>query len=196
MKKETITKIISFTKDYDDLEIEFRLGNKYTDTFSTNITKKNYDIIMNKLEKSHKKGIFTKEVKNINDFFIKGERISIIDEKIISIVKKKLFKEDFKLDNSPMDIRLSVSREIKKEIVDDFDEDKIDEIFKRNKLRTTYGYKNWKYELTEVVTCKNCVNETSYEFELEIDFSGEDTEKLLESSYKKIFDVIGFIKDS
>ena len=202
MKEETIKKIISYLKQYSDVEIEFRLGNKYTDTFSSNITKKNYDIIMNKLEKSYKKGIFNKEIKEINDFFIKDKRISAVNDNFISIVKKKLYKEDFRLENSPMDIRLSVSREIQQEELSEIEEE---DCFRRNKKRTIFVYKNWNYELTEVETIRNSISEITYEFELEINsFENENEneneneriEKILKSSYKKIFDVIGFISDS
>ncbi len=185
--------------EYDDLEVEFRLGNKYTDMFTSDITKKNQEIIMNKLEKSYKKGIFEKEVKRIEDIFYDGKRISKCDNKVISIIKKKIFKEDVKFDDSPMDIRISVSREIEQIL----DEDEIleEDVFRRNKTRTVFIYKNWNYELTEVVTLKNGIEETTYEFELEIRDINEikktiDKDKLLVSSYNKICDVIGFIKDS
>lgn len=199
MKEETIKKIKNFMNEYDDLEVEFRLGNKYTDTFTSDITKKNYEIIMNKLEKSYKKGIFEKEVKRIEDIFYNGKRISKCDNKVISIIKKKIFKEDVKFEDSPMDIRISVSREIEQIL----DENEIleENVFRRNKMRTVFIYKNWNYELTEVVTLKNGIEETTYEFELEIRDINEikktsDKDKLLVSSYNKICDVIGFIKDS
>jgi len=175
------------------LEIEFRLGIKFPDKFSSNITEKYYEIIKKKLDKSSSKGIFIKECHNSIDHFKDNIRKSISDNNSIYITKKKLYNEDIQLNYSPMDIRISVSEEIP---VLDTSKHFEEGSFTRTKERNTYLFKNWKYDLTKITTSKNTLDEITYEFEIEIINIEDDIDNLVDKSIKKIYEIIEFIKDS
>ncbi len=181
----------------ENIEIEFRLGIKFPDKFSSNVTKEIYDTIKKKLDKSVSKGIFIKEEKIIDDYFKSNKRMSIIDSKTITITKDKLYVSDIDLKNSPMNIRVSVSRENPVDEILDIDKT----VFKRFKSRSSYYFKNWVYDLTIVHKEKNNLKDISYEFELELknfiwDDSRDDSEefkKLINSSFVKINEIVQMI---
>jgi len=191
--KTILMKLKEYLKNLNDinsLEIEFRLGIKFPDKFSSNITEKYYNIIKKKLDKSSSKGIFIKESSNSIDHFKNGIRKSITNDETIYITKKKLYTEDIVVDNSPMDIRISVSSEIP---MTDFSKYFEEGSFTRTKERNSYIYKSWKYDLTKIITSRNSLDEITYEFEIEIiDYNDED---LIDKSIKKIYEIISFIKD-
>ena len=188
--KEELIEFIKSLEDGSDIEVEFRLGIKFPDRFSSNITKDIYLIIKNKLDKSASKGIFKKTSSEIKDFFQNGLRKSVSEFETVVIKKEKLFTRDVLINISPMDIRVSVSKEILKENDISFENYN----YMRSKNRITYNYKNWNYDLTEITTFKNGLEEITYEFEIEI-INNDFSEKNINSSFQKINEIIEMIRD-
>jgi hypothetical protein len=193
MSLEDVSKLINeklnkvlLEKGHENVEIEFRIGTIIPgEGFSTDITKSFYEKIKNKLDLSASKGIFNVNICNSEDTFINGVRKSVSDSGVIFIKKLKILTMDFKIiGNSPFDLRVSVSKEIP------FPEQKGNYVYKRSKKRTTYVYKNWNYDITEITSEKNTLIDTSYEFELELRDTSIIDEKIVLSSLKKIKDII------
>jgi len=195
-----VQEILQIYNKYTDcdknIEIEFRLGIKFPDKFSSNITKRIYDIILNKFEKSYLKGIFKKDLHNTVDYYINSNRLSVnLDTNECVLCKKnKIFTRDVNIDG-PMDVRVSVSIEDTTEIIAC---DKTEYItnyqIKRTKERITYVYKEWNYDLTIITQEKNKLIETNYEFELEIN-NINCLEKQILSTFHKMNDIINLIGD-
>ncbi len=176
-----------------EIEIEFRIGSYYSSNsgtyFNTNITEKLFKLLKLKFDKSSLHNVFTKKEELIEDtyIYINGEkvRMSICNNITTYLKKQKLYTIDCKCTNGPFDVRISISREILLDI-SDYKDDK-DSRYKRIKNRTSYIYKNWKYDLTEVTTHNNSLIEKSFEIELEI--ISTDREDIVKSSFSKLKDI-------
>jgi hypothetical protein len=195
INEDLVQEILQIYNKHKDhcIEIEFRLGIKFPDKFSSNITKRIYEILLNKFEKSYLKGIFKKDLHNTVDYYINSNRLSVnLDTNECVLCKKnKIFTKDINIDG-PMDIRVSVSTE--DTITCDKNEYLTNYQIKRTKERITYVYKEWNYDLTIITQEKNKLIETNYEFELEIN-NINCLEKQILSTFHKMNDIINLIGD-
>ena len=160
--------VISKYIDDPTIEIEGRIGIKNSDSFSSNIGDANFEVIKKMLNSGKGKDWLPCE-KSINhtDYFDKNYRLSVYEDGTRRCIQKKRIENvDFILDNGTLDFRISISREIPVDI-DSFPlTDKCKG--SRNKKRSTYKYKMWDFDLTEITQRKDKGDDTSYEFEIEL----------------------------
>ena len=176
-------------KDEDHVEFEIRAGKFNCGTFDTNVGQVDFDKIMKGLQNydgwervvtTHEE-VYYQEKDNL--------RISIdeqtSDEKIVR--KERLHNENFeKLDNSPFDIRFSVSKETP---LDDYDGE-MDK--KKTKRRISFIRKNLSIDMTCVtgdVEDMDMEDPNSYQVELEI-----INPKLVEND-NCLFNILHKVKD-
>ena len=166
-----IAKRISSLPSLQYVEIEGRLGfyqkssassKKY---FDSNITETFYTRIKEGLET--KKDWKTTNSSTETDYFHKGKRLTVREDGSQQcICKKKLCHMDFQIQNSPLDIRITISVETPQK-VDNFPVQENCEHM-RIKSRKTFVYRNWAFQLTKITTIRNTVEFISYEMEVEL----------------------------
>jgi len=191
--KEALTvlcPIIEKYKDQKDIEIEFRIGYLDQDKFNSNVPEIFYKKIFNQLISSN----FKKTTLETLDTFSKGLRKSkdLIKNRSTVIKKEKIVSFDFSLINTPFDIRVSISREVKMTIKDFKEEESS---YSRNKNRTSFLYKSWSFDLTEVSYIENSVPYKIYEVELELLNLKDDIYYLVHSSLLKVRDMALFCEN-
>ncbi len=144
-----------------DVEIEFRFG--YYDCiekkFITGVSKELFEKIKNKLDNS---SLFEKKYYEYIDYFDeKNNRKSDFGSNF-EIVKKERFNTiDFRFENTPFDIRISVAKETKLKKFGN-------SVSSRTKKRTSFTYKHLRFDFTEIKYCENQINKIKYEIEIEI----------------------------
>jgi len=192
--KEALINIIPIVekyKDQKDIEIEFRLGYLENDRFNSNIPELFFKKIFDKLNNST---MFHNEKREMLDTFNNGLRRTkdLVKNRSTVIKKEKIASFDFSLLNTPFDIRVSISREIKMSIKD-FKE--TSNSYRRHKNRTSFSYKSWSFDLTEISYEENSVKYNLFEVELEIENLKSDINYIIHSSLLKVRDMALFCED-
>jgi len=172
------------------IEIELRLGWKGRKRFDTNIGKIYSDMIYNILAPTP----FERTDETTHVYVHNNVRV-ITDATGIPMVsqkKRKIEIHDILLHGTPFDLRVSVCQELPTLVPPNY-------TFLRSRERTTWKYKNWKYDLTHARSAesydKTAESLDSYEFELELDLA-EANRKQLTSQYiahatvMKLFDLV------
>lgn len=177
-------------KDTKNLELEFRLGSLGEDGFSSSVCEEFYNKILGILGKSN---VWKdKENESTTDYFDKGMRLSVFDDKNKKkkcIIKNKLVTIDCEFQDCPFDIRICLSEEIPV-AVSKFKMKK--SLYSRSKERSTFVYKNWKFDLTKTNVVDNTVEDTFHEIELEYSSFGTASSSgyVLHSGFFKVRDLI------
>ena len=182
------------------VEIEIRLGTILMDKFDTSIDKKYFEKIKESLEQSNWECVVCK---NTVEYIEKSEKRSSI--KFVSditgketkeiVLKENVLTEDHQLSFSPFDVRYSVNQEFNLKSQHFL---KNEDSFIRNKVRTSFISKNFKYDLTLVNENNEGVVKTKYEIEIELLVS-EDTLNW-ESKYLndflecKVYDLVNIVE--
>lgn len=192
---ESINKLKPIFEKYledSSIEIEGRIGIYDEDKkkFSSNIGNKNYQIIENLLESCN--DWTEKKVIHQTDYSDGKLRLTQNEDGTQRCIKKtRKHVEDFIIDNGPLDFRIAINEEISVD-VDTFPVTKKSNNV-RKKDRKTFSYKMWDFDLTKVTTKKGKIEETSYEFEIELIKQRNeinDSNYLAESLLLKILDNI------
>lgn len=159
--------IINKYKKNENIEIELRIGQIQGGTFIPGLNSKNfYNLIKEKLDSSNelnKVSILTEDViidnyKKITHFNNKKVMKQVIQS------KKTLEKNNLTYTGTPYDIRIAVSKEdiVNPKVIKDKKEGII-----RKKYRDSYTYKDYRIDLTKVITTNNTVDTETYELEIE-----------------------------
>jgi len=164
---ETVSKIILEHLDKESVEIEARLGYMGDSSFDSDIGLEFYQKIMIGLESCVD---WDERTLTITTDYIDGNhRLTIADQGTTRscIHKTRLSNSDFEYENSPFDVRVSVSVE-KPSNPSDFMRP-LEKCLSRKKKRTTYRLGYWIFDLTEVQMKENSIVKKTFEFELELD---------------------------
>lgn len=187
-----LTRVIDTYRNVPNVEIELRLGFWNERGFRTCVGKKCFDNIQSVLEQSKAMKRWPIEVSDVHTHKLL-RRVTVTSPKQSTVVhkKKKLEFVDFSAPGTPFDIRLSVCQEIPVSTKNN------EWCFLRNRQRTTFSYKMWKYDITECTLSKPIDEYTdhvkSYEVELELDLkkAGKcSSAYLAESGVLKIVDLL------
>ena len=162
---EYFKNVIKQYKNQENIEIELRIGQINDTFFKSGLNSVEfYNKIRERLESSKDwDNILRTTTDELNSNGIRkithfnGKKIS----KTSCITKKKLKNINLKYDNTPYDIRISVSREVESE-------SKIKSGTLRKKTRDSYFYKDYRFDLTKVLQTENTVVSELYEFEVEL----------------------------
>ena len=163
----SITPEFTKFKNLPNLEIELRLGKFHGNKFDTNVGELNFNKILDSLKKFD--GWENVLNTNSTSYFLGDKRMDINEdtEEIITFIKKRIYKFDFIIPNSSLDVRFSAAQEIP--ITDMNCDDVMD--FMRVKQRTSFIRKNLSIDMT-IVTAQpddpDDESDTFYEIELEI----------------------------
>ena len=187
-----IESLISKYLNYKDLEIEFRFGYHSPEAFNSTVP----ELFFNKIKKNLEASNFKQVSKITQDAFSSGIRKSTtkvgLKNRSTYIKKEKLAILDFSL-NGPFDIRVSISREIKM-ASKDFNDKAVS--YQRLKNRTSFLYKSWSFDLTELEFEENSIKQKVFEVELEVDLSkDDDVLYLIHSSLLKVRDLSLFCEN-
>ena len=196
--EEAIEKILPYVEKYRDfpnLEMEFRLGYLEDDNkiFDASVSEDFFKKIACKLDtntkwKSKERGV-------MNDFFHEGKRLSVYsDGKKECIKKVKLVSLDFIFENTPFDVRISLSQEHPQD-ESSFTNTQDNSFYKRSKDRMSYKHKSWSFDITSVKTIDNSVEDITFEVELEVHnlknvLKNTNTKYFIHSSLLKIKDIV------
>lgn len=186
LKPEWFSKIVQNFSDkiqlaYDScdpgesVELETRLGIYDEDEgyFGSNIGDQAYDNILEMLESGKRWDAVSEE--HTVDYISDGLRYSRThspDGEVVETCmrKKRLGNSSFVLEDATIDIRVSLSSETPVEF-ENFPEHSEAELV-REKKRRSYFYKVFRYDLTEIKTCRPSEDtdftEITYEFEVEL----------------------------
>lgn len=182
---DRIVEIIEKYRNLDNLEYEFRLGYIEDKVFNTEIQDEFYNKIIKKLKTNTKWEVIDNI--EIMDYFIGDLRHSVPTSGETKTIKKtKLVQMDFRYQNTPFDIRFSISKEdpVTKKIKID------DATYTRKKIRTSFKHKNWLYDISKIETTTNGVKELTNEVELDLKIKPDDDLKhIILSSLLKIGDL-------
>lgn len=162
-----IKEIIKKYKKNENLEIELRIGQIQEGSFIPGLnSKKFYDLIKEKLDSSSEltKTSTVTEDKIVDNY---KKTTSFNGKKITKQAvqsKNNIEKYNLTYTGTPYDIRIAVSKE---EIVQSnlFKEKKNSIV--RKKYRDSYTYKDYRIDLTKVITINNTVETINYELEIE-----------------------------
>lgn len=168
--QEVINKVSSLIdkyKDLDNIELEFRLGLLVDGgSFDSQVPEEFYNNIKKLLDSN--KSWIDKNISETTDFFYNGMRMSMDSNgKKECIKKNKICIMDFTFEGTPFDIRICISQEIPISMIE-FNPPSKKSLYSRKKKRNTYRYKYWNYDITQVTTIENTLEETIYEIELDI----------------------------
>ena len=172
------------------VEFEIRFGTNNVNKFDSNVDKKYFEKILQTLET----GTFKNVVKTKTTEYIKDSLRLVNDSEII--MKESVLKNTITMNDSPFDIRLSISQEFKlKSYIKSFD--KKDSLV-RVKDRKSFIDDNFRYDLTIVNQKSNGVNTTFYEIEIELLVNNEtlcwDTDFINIFLECKIYDIINIVE--
>jgi len=172
-----LSKIIKKYKKQDNLEIELRIGRIVEEEetpgkiyFESGLSNQEfYEKIQSQLEKCE---VWQKKIKNKTEEYIHKnlrKTVSFNGKKLVKptyIQKDKIYNLDLTYTNTPYDIRISVAKEIED---NDIKFKNSDAKILRKKERTSYFYKDYRIDLTEVNSIDNNGIETkTYELEVEL----------------------------
>ena len=163
---ESFKEIISKYKNHENIEIELRIGQIQFDKFVSGLNNKDFfDKIRANLDSSQdfKKKTFKTEEK-IKNGYRKTVKLNNTRVNKDIVKKERVLNMDFKYNNTPYDIRLSVSTE---NIVDS-SAVRFTNYITRIKNRNCYYYKDFRIDLTEVEQIENSVSSIQYELEVEL----------------------------
>lgn len=169
-----------------NLEIEFRLGYVEDNKFKTDIGK----IFFEKISKMLDNTTVWSQVKKETtvDYFHSKKRLTVGKQNESCLKKEKLAIVDFELIGSGFDVRVSFSREVP---ASPFNKSEAD--YMRKKNRSSYFYKNLSFDITDVTTDDNGVEDHAYEFELELvklDLKNMSSSYIAHDMLLKITDVV------
>ena len=196
--KDSINKIeemVNKYKNYDHLEMEFRLGfieeDENNKEFNTDIGECFKEKIGKVLETCKEWSV--KERIRIKDYIVNNKRLSIDPNGNKKCIRKeKLCKLDFRFEGTPFDIRVCFSQEIPITI-EDFKKEKKN-YYIRQKDRMSYKYKTWIFDITEVRLEDNTVETINCEVELECNLleslESKSSKYIVHSSLLKVKDLI------
>lgn len=181
--KETVDCIVSLiekNKSQRYLEYEFRIGHLFPDYFNSEINKRHFYEIKKTLDTMELDN--SVEIVNIEytvEYDDTGRR-RILDK---TVKKTALDTVDFYVDNSPFDIRFSISKEQPVKIFSD------NIVKTMKKKRTSYKYRAWSYDLT-------ITDDTKYSIELELDpkATKSDLRKIIYSTLVKVLDFTNIVE--
>lgn len=171
--KELATAIANSKTDKKNLELEVRLGifDMKNKRFSSNIGAENYNLINGVLDKANWSMV---EKTETHDKFFKGakssesKRVSTVktngaEDQVIGITKTKIFQKTFRVENLPLDMRVTLSSETKmtKSSLKKFESAAPE--YERAKSRTSRFSDNASYDITKVKSG----DEITFEFEVE-----------------------------
>lgn len=184
---EKIYEVLKIYQNLDSIEIEGRLGiyDFETKKFDTNIGDENFDKIKNMLKTCDKWNSIDNT--NTTDYFHNKLRMTVNKEtsQRICIEKKKIATFTFVNENLPLDFRFTIAKEDPVKL-SNFPIKGLQKLYSRTKLRESYIYKEYQYDLTKIEQEDNDNILESFEFEVE--YKGDVDDK----SNKKqiIFDII------
>lgn len=168
------------------IEIEARLGiyDEETNQFDSNIGDIFYNNIKSILDTSQGNGWKNSQHIVSTDYFFKKYRLSVTNECEQTCIEKiKLETINIVVDEGPIDIRITISKEIPVETSKFPIKEKCK---KREKDRLRYTYKMWNFDLTKVKLGNDIFHEL--EIELENTEDNKDPEYLAHSLILKILD--------
>jgi hypothetical protein len=191
---EPVKRILERVRDYNDIEIEGRLGvyDRENGVFETNIGDECYDKI-DRLLKSCQKWESTDKILT-TDYFYKDLRLTTTDKGNQYCIKKvKLASFTFQNETGEFDFRISISAEIPVR-VDEFPKDK-DSLKQREKNRIQCKYDGFNFDLTNVSMRESKdSNETINYFEYEVEYNeplkDKDLGRIVYSIILKLLDAI------
>jgi hypothetical protein len=190
-----VSELVERYRATKNLEVEIRLGYFKGNNFEPTVSENFFEKIRKNLDSSD---IFKVTTEETTDFYNKDSirKTVVSSENNISLIKKtRLHTVDYTFEGTPYDIRFSFSKETPVKIFEE------PVIYTRNKKRTSYQYKVWKYDLTEVSYIENSLPIKKYEVELEIVGTLNSVLKnmskyyLIHSSLLKIKDISNFCED-
>lgn len=153
-------------KKNDNIEIELRIGQIDTSNnrFNPGLGSQDFYNKIQKVLESNKN--WDKIIKTTSEELINNDirkTLKYNNKKVIKnvcIKKNKIKTVDFTYNGTPYDIRMSVSNEIPTD-------EKIKTGIKREKDRTSYCHKDYRFDLTTIIQTDNTVSTTIYEMEIE-----------------------------
>lgn len=177
-------------KNDEHIEIEMRLGKFNGKMFDTNVGKDDFDKIMTGLQKYKQ---WEQVVLSDQEVFYRerdNTRITVDDntgdETIVQ--KERIKNEDFKkIKNSPYDLRISISKELPIEDIEDREMDK-----KKTKTRVSFIRKNLSIDMTKCtgdMHDMDAEDPVTYQIELEI----IDPSRIQDKD--ELFNIIHKVKD-
>lgn len=177
-------------KNDEHIEIEMRLGKFNGKMFDTNVGKDAFDKIMTGLQKYKQ---WEQVVLSDQEVFYRerdNTRITVDDntgdETIVQ--KERIKNEDFKkIKNSPYDLRISISKELPIEDIEDREMDK-----KKTKTRVSFVRKNLSIDMTKCtgdMHDMDAEDPVTYQIELEI----IDPSRIQDKD--ELFNIIHKVKD-
>lgn len=160
--------LIKKYKKLDNVEIELRIGQIQDESFIPGLNSNEfYEKILEKLNSCKD----FKKITNTTEDIISGNyrKTILFNNKRVAkqttMEKVKIETHNLTYTETPYDIRISISKEVpKEEIKIKKDENSI----VRKKQRNSFIYKDYRIDLTKVITTKNTVDTTSYELEIEL----------------------------
>jgi hypothetical protein len=172
------------------VEFEIRFGTNNVNKFDSNVDKKYFEKILQTLETGTFKNVVTTKTTE----YIKDSLRLVNDSEII--MKESVLKNTITMNDSPFDIRLSISQEFKlKSYIKSFDKK---DCLIRVKDRKSFIDDNFRYDLTVVNQKSNGVNTTFYEIEIELLVNNEtlcwDTDFINIFLECKIYDIINIVE--
>ena len=161
---DELTTLFYRYKKNENIEIELRLGRILDTKFQPGLgSEEFYILIKKKLDSCNH---FEKKISTTTEELIKDgirKTVSLNGKKVMKqqcIRKDKLYTSNFEYTKTPYDIRISVAKEIPIE-------EKIRSGLTRKKQRTSYYYKDYRFDLTKVEQIDNSASTVLYEFEVE-----------------------------
>ena len=149
-------------KNRKHVEMEFRFGKMCKGSFNTDVGKISWDRVLKALEKYTGWEAVKKSLSTVYSLDDKRIIVDNVTADTDSHIKKRVFQKDFKMDNQPLDVRLSISQETPSEHTEEMDTI-------RNRTRTSFIRKNVSIDMT-IVDNKEFDSEEDkmYHIELEI----------------------------
>lgn len=155
-----------------ECEIEVRLGflseleESECQMFDSNIGEQYFNKILSTLREF--KEWREIETTTTTDYYADNLRLTVAKNGSKSCMEKNRIKDiDFTYDETPFDIRISVSQEIPKD-PSEFPKSKKKITKTRRKNRTSFHHEYWTFDITEVIKSEDDIESTSYEIELEL----------------------------
>ena len=189
--------ILESLKDIKNLEVECRFGIIRDRTFDTNISKHNYDIIMQFLESNK---AWSKDILYIVDYFDNtGKRLTVSNNGTNTCIRKqKIHTSNWAIKGAPIDFRISwaVEQPFPETM---FNSNRI--VKQRTKQRSRFVHNCFIFELTEVSQLPDDKDEEevlSYEVEIELDISSieKTSHYIMHSFILKISDIMNMISEN
>ena len=177
------------------VEIEIRFGTLTLNRFDASVDKKYFQIIQDGLKSSTVpwESIETKETTEYCN-----DNIRLIDFRGIEkmVLKENVLKKTIQMNNSPFDIRLSINQELKYD--NELKNFSKNNAVVRNKKRTSFISKNYRYDITFVKETNNKIGKEKLELELEILVTNEtlmwDNKYIHDFIECKIYDIVNIVE--